>query len=387
VRALYLDCFSGAAGDMVLGALVDAGASEEAVRTALEALELPGWELRFEPAMRAGVRATRAIVTVAAAPEARSYLDIKAIIGRASLADGVERRALATFLALAQAEARVHGVSVDRVHLHEAGAIDAIVDVVGSVAALEDLGPQLIVTSPIATGRGIISSAHGPIPNPAPAVTELLAGAILEERGDAELITPTGAAIIAAATDRFGAMPAMALEATGYGAGARDANVPNVVRVLIGEVADAESDTAALLIECNLDDMSPELIPYVIERLMAAGAQDAWAAPIVMKKGRPALKLGVLTSRAHMDPLLEVLFTETSTLGLRMTPVEKRELEREWVDVEIEGYAVRVKIGRFEGRVATASPEYEDAKKVARLTGLPLKEIYRRAAEAANHSV
>ena len=379
MKALYLDCFSGAAGDMILGALVDAGAPEDAVRTSLEALDIPGWELRFTPVSRAGLRATRAEVTAAPSPEARSYIEVAALIERAPLADGVKRRALDTFRVLGEAEARVHGVPLEEVHLHEAGAVDAIVDIVGCAAALEALRPELVVTSPITTGRGIISSAHGPIPIPAPAVTELLAGATLTERGDVELITPTGAAIIAAATTRFGPIPAMTLEATGYGAGAREDEIPNVLRVLVGEVSDDERDASALLIECNLDDMSPELVPYVIEKLIATGAQDAWTTPIVMKKGRPALKLAVLTARAEMDSILEVLFTETTTLGLRMTPVAKRELEREWTNVDVEGYIVRVKIGRFEGRIATASPEYEDASKVARLTGLPLKEVYRRA--------
>jgi len=383
MKALYLDCFSGAAGDMILGALVDAGAPEDAVRTSLGALDLPGWELRFAPVSRAGLRATRAEVTVAQSPEARSYVEIASLIERAPLADGVKQRALDTFRVLAEAEARVHNVPLEDVHLHEVGALDAIVDIIGCAAALEALGPELVVTSSIATGRGIISSAHGPIPIPAPAVTELLAGATLTERGTVELITPTGAAIIAAATDRYGSMPALTLRATGYGAGARDDEIPNVLRVLVGEVADDEHDTAALLIECNLDDMTPELVPYVIEKLISTGAQDAWTTPIVMKKGRPALKLAVLTARADMDPILEVIFTETTTLGLRMSPVTKRELEREWTDVDVEGYTVRVKLGRFEGRIATASPEYEDASKVARLTGLPLKEVYRRALQAS----
>jgi pyridinium-3,5-bisthiocarboxylic acid mononucleotide nickel chelatase len=379
VKILYFDCFSGAAGDMILGALIDVGASESEVRRALESLNLSGWELHFEATRRSGLRATRALVEVATGPAARSYTDIRSIIERAELDEGVKRRSHHTFRLLAEAEARVHDVDIEDVHLHEAGAVDAIVDVVGVSAALEDLGPEIVVTSPITTGRGMISSAHGPLPIPAPAVAELLAGAPMVERGSDELITPTGAAILAAASTRYGSMPAMTLTATGYGAGSRDSEVPNVVRVQLGETEDDDSDISALLIECNLDDMSPELVPYVIERLIATGAQDAWTTPIVMKKGRPALKLAVLTERATVDALLEVLFAETTTLGLRMTPVAKRELEREWVDAEVEGYTVRVKIGRYEGRTTTASPEYEDALKVARLTGLPLKEVYRRA--------
>jgi uncharacterized protein (DUF111 family) len=174
-------------------------------------------------------------------------------------------------------------------------------------------------------------------------------------------------------------MPAMTLQATGYGAGARDDETPNVLRAMIGDVSGSERDVEALLIECNLDDMTPELVPYVIEKLIATGAQDAWTTPIVMKKGRPAVKLAVLAAQAELDQVLEVLFTETTTLGLRMTSATKRELEREWTNVDVEGYTVRVKLGRFEGRIVTASPEYEDASKVARVTGLPLKEVYRRA--------
>ncbi|MGH2754121.1 MAG: nickel pincer cofactor biosynthesis protein LarC [Actinomycetota bacterium] len=379
MKVLYFDCFSGAAGDMILGALIDAGAAEDEVRRALAALDVTDWDLRLETVSRAGLRATKATVTVSPGPPARSHREIRDIIERAPLPSGIRQRALETFRMLAEAEARVHGSAAADVHLHEAGAVDAIVDIVGSAAALEQLNARLVITSPIATGRGLVNSAHGPIPVPAPAVTELLAGATLVERGTNELVTPTGAAILAAATDRFGSMPAMTLASVGYGAGERDLEIPNVLRVLVGEANEEGASRTGLVIECNLDDMSPELVPYVIERLMAAGAQDAWTTPIVMKKGRPALTLAVLTSPDAMDALLHVLFTETTTLGLRIAPVEKRELEREWLQVDVEGYAVRVKLGRMEGRVTTAAPEYEDALKVARLTSLPLKEVYRRA--------
>lgn len=384
MKVLYLDCFSGASGDMFLGALTDAGASEAAVRSALDSLQVSGWSLGFEDVRRAGLRARQALVDAPEQERARHHSDIVALLENSSLPDGVRRRAVATFAALAEAEARVHGIPVEAVHFHEVGALDALVDIVGTAAALEDLAPDVIVCSPVATGRGFVEAAHGTIPVPAPAVVELLRGAPLVERGERELITPTGAAIIAASTDRFGPLPEMTLLATGYGAGSHDdPGAPNVLRVLVGEMeAEPAAVVAAshLVLETNLDDMSPELIPYAIERLLGAGAQDAWTSPIIMKKERPAVTLSVLCGAPELDAVLDVLYAETTTLGVRIRSTGKHELEREWTTVEVEGYEVRVKIGKHKGEVVNVAPEYEDAVKVARITGLPLKEIYRRAA-------
>jgi pyridinium-3,5-bisthiocarboxylic acid mononucleotide nickel chelatase len=380
VRTLYFDCFSGASGDMILGALVDLGVPLEAVRKELDGLRLEGWDLTVEEVKRAGIRASRANVVIDPSDERRPYKEIVDAIEAAPLSPGVSARALRTFGSLARAEARVHGLDPDEVHFHEVGSLDAIIDIVGVSAALEHLGPDRIVTSSLAVGTGTTRGSHGPLPIPPPAVVELLAGtgAAIEQRGRGELLTPTGAALLASNSDEFGSLPAMELEATGYGAGTRDLEVPNVLRALWGESVDAPGRDDVVVIECNLDDMSPELLPHAIETLLGAGAQDAWVTPMVMKKGRPGFTLSVLASVADREVLTGILFEETSTLGLRILPAQKVVLEREWGEVDVDGVTVRVKIGLREGRVVTASPEYDDAIRAARATGLPLKEIYRR---------
>jgi uncharacterized protein (TIGR00299 family) protein len=297
----------------------------------------------------------------------------------------VEERVRRAFDILARAEARVHGVPLEQVHFHEVGAHDAIVDIVGSAAALESLAPDEVITSSIPTGRGFVDSAGGTLPVPAPAVTEILRGATLYERGDAELVTPTGAALLAAFTDRFDAMPPLELEATGYGAGKHDTGrEPNVLRVLVGRVVEpALTAPTAILIETNIDDMSPELLPYVIDSLLVAGAQDAWLTSIVMKKGRPAFTLSVLVGRAEIDRVLDVVYRETTTLGVRVREVAKDELAREWIEVSVSGQPVRVKVGRWGGEIVTLAPEYDDAARTARATGLPVKEVYAEATRLA----
>jgi uncharacterized protein (TIGR00299 family) protein len=382
LKTLYFDCFSGASGDMILGALFDLGVPLEAVRKELDALRLEGWDLSVDEVKRAGLRATKANVVIDPSGERRPYKEVVDAIESAPLSPGVSARALGTFGALARAEARVHGLDPGEVHFHEVGSLDAIIDVVGVSAALEHLGPKRIVTSSLAVGTGTTRGSHGMLPIPPPAVVEVLAGtgAAIEQRGSGELLTPTGAALLASNSDAFGSLPAMRLEGTGYGAGSRELEVPNVLRVLWGEGIDVSGRDQVVIIECNLDDISPELLPHVIETLLAAGAQDAWVTPIVMKKGRPAFTVSVLVSIEKREELTGTLFEETSTLGLRILPAEKLVLERKWAEVDIDGVPVRVKIGLREGRVVTASPEYEDAVAAARATGLPLKEIYRRVA-------
>ena len=383
MKVLYFDCFSGASGDMVLGALLDAGASQDAVRGALNSLSLPGWSLTVDETKRNGIRGLRAEVN-APLQSRRSYSDIKTLLQSADLDEEIRERSGEVFLALAEAEAKVHGTSVEDVHFHEVGALDAIIDIVGSCAAVADLAPDLIVCSPIRTGTGVAPTDHGLLPVPVPAVTELLDEIPVEISGEGESLTPTGAALLATFSDRSGPPPRLHLRATGYGAGARDPQVglPNLLRVLIGDADEHDGYETHLVVETNLDDMLPELIPYVIERSMAAGAQDVWTYPIVMKKGRPALTLSALVTPKTLDAVLDVLYEETTTLGVRISPAAKRELHREWRTVQVEGYDVRIKVGQRSGRVTTASPEYEDAAKVARVTGIPLKEIYARALRA-----
>ena len=378
MKTLYFDCFSGASGDMIVGALLDAGADPELIRTGLEALELPGWQIDVQEVTRGGIRATKVSVTSDKHEAARSYNDIVQIIEASSLHEAIKRPALHIFSILGEAEASIHRVPLAEIHLHEVGGVDAIVDVVAACAALASLGPDSIVTSPIATGRGLTDSLHGIIPVPAPAVTAILAGVELIERGTEELITPTGAAILKGITDRFDEMPPMRLETVGYGAGTRDNQVPNVLRVLIG-TSEAAGTNRHAIVEANVDDMTPEMIPFVIERLLEAGAQDAWTTPIIMKKGRPAMTIAALVAQSDLDAVLSAIYRETTTFGARVRAADKYELEREWRTVEVEGYELRVKVALHNGEVTTAAPEYEDALKIARISGLPLKKIYRLA--------
>jgi hypothetical protein len=382
VTILYFDCFSGAAGDMILGALIDAGAPETGVRQAVQSLGIAGWTLSVKDVRRAGLRASHAQVSIETPEEPRGYPDIVSIIERAQMPEAVKRRSLDTFRVMAEAEAAVHGLPVDRVHLHEVGMTDALVDVVGSSAAIEHFQPSLVACSPIATGTGSVTTDDGELPLPSPAVAELLRSVPLYGVGAGELVTPTGAAILRSACHLFGVLPPMSVEHIGYGAGTRDSERPNVLRVLVGENVDAQQ--TAVLIETNIDDSTPEALAFVVERLLEAGAHDAWATPIVMKKGRAAVSLSVLCGPESRSRLDEILFEETTTLGTRATLVTRRMLPRDTLTVTVHGHAVRVNVARNKGRVVTLAPEYEDARAAARATGKPLKEIYALAVGAAD---
>lgn len=393
-NVLYFDCFAGAAGDMLLGALVDAGAPPETVIEAVARLDLGSpVRVEFTEVRKAGLRSTKAVVTASTEPAARTLSEIAAIIDQAGLDESVSRKALHVFELLAAAEARVHGTAAEEVTLHEVGMADSIVDVVGCVVALHHFEPGEMFCSPLPLGGGTTTGAHGLLPVPAPAVVELLRGVSVVPGGTHETVTPTGAALLVALCDSFGAPPPMTIHAVGYGAGDRDTEHPNVTRVLVGTAPSraTASDAAEVgggaaggtvqttVMEANLDDLNPEVLPYVIERLIGAGAQDAWVTPVLMKKGRPGFVLSALVRPGDEDRVADVFFSETTTLGVRMHDTTKIALERAWIEVEIEGHPLRVKIARRGGEMVTAAPEYEDAVKVARATGLPLREVYARA--------
>ncbi|MPZ91330.1 MAG: nickel pincer cofactor biosynthesis protein LarC [Actinobacteria bacterium] len=390
MRVCYFDCFAGAAGDMILGALLDAGVSSSVVEEAVGALDLTGWSLSVHDTDKGGLRATRAVVHSQEEDVQRSLADIEEVLTSSSLSDRVRSLSLSAFRTLGQAEARVHGVDVSEIHFHELGALDAIVDIVGSCAAFDHLDPQHTTVSRLPLGSGTVEAAHGTFPVPVPAVGEILSRAKVpvEPGGTGETITPTGAALLVTFADSFGAPPPMRLESTGYGAGERDADLPNVVRLLVGQ-ADPSTDFAApgspeaFVIETNLDDMSPELVAHACERLLETGASDAWTTPITMKKSRSAVTLSVLVNPENRDGVLAVLFAETSTLGARVIPVAKEMLERDLVTVEVGGQVIRVKQGIRRGKVVNRAPEYEDARVAARELGLPLKEVYQLALEQA----
>ena len=383
----WFHCFSGVAGDMALGALVDAGADLTAVETICRRLDLPGWELTAEPVLRSGVAATKVRVRYPAEHHHRTWSTIRAVFGDADLPPRVHERAVAVFSALARAEGALHRLPPDDVHFHEVGSVDAIVDVVGVCAALEVLGVDEVRCSPIAVGLGTIQAAHGSLPNPAPAVVRLLAAAGAPTHGLAtsiELTTPTGAALMAGLADGYGPLPAMAIHATGFGAGGSDPDgVVNATQVVLGTSLAAAAGPLGpggqpvVLLEVNLDDVTGEVLADAVGTVLTAGAHDAWITPILMKKGRPAHTVSALADPALAPQVAAALRTATGSLGVRGTTYERWPAPRSATTVAVDGHALRVKVSP--GRVKV---EHDDVVAVAAATGSPVIEVAARA-EAA----
>ncbi len=383
----WLDCASGASGDMILGALAGAGVAMSVLTEAVSAVAPEPIRLVHEQVSRSGFAATRVHVDAAESDSGRTWADIEILLAQAPLADPVRQRAASTFARLAEAEGRVHGVPATEVHFHEVGALDAIADIVGCCAGFDDLGLSRLVATPVALGGGSVRTLHGTISVPAPAVTALLAGVPTYGGGvDAELCTPTGAALLAEWVDEWGDHPAMSVSSAGVGAGGRDiAGRPNVLRLLVGRSGEAgdESTEAALMIETNIDDLDPRLWPAVISRLLAAGASDAWLTPVSMKKGRPAHTLHALVPGDRAEAVRALVFTETTAIGVREYPVAKRPLDRHEATVELAGRSVRIKLATYRGAIVNAQPEYEDVAAVADETGQPVKAVLAQAVAAA----
>jgi uncharacterized protein (TIGR00299 family) protein len=386
VTTAWFHCFAGIAGDMALGALVDAGADLAAVVTLLKRVPVGGWSVEPRPVQRGGIAATRLEVRTQETHVVRTHAHIVGLIEEARLPDRVRDRALATFAALADVEGRLHRRHPSQVHFHEVGALDAIVDIVGTCAALEVLGVDRVTASPVATGTGMIRAAHGILPNPAPAVVELLRGAPTYGRDvSVELTTPTGAALLAANASGYGPLPAMVIEATGFGAGTRELDdLPNVTQVVLGVEASAAASGAperrgqpVVLLEVNVDDATGEVIASALSALLEAGAHDAWVTPIMMKKGRPGHTVSALADPALAEQVGRVLMAETGSLGVRGSTLDRWPAERRMDEVHIHGLPVRVKVSP--GRVKA---EHGDAARVARRTGLPVREVIFRAEEA-----
>lgn len=381
----WFHCFAGIAGDMALGSLLDAGADVDEVVGLLHRIPVGGWSIEPRPVQRGGIAATRAQVDTAETAVVRTHAHIVGLIEEARLPDRVRDRALATFGALAEVEGRLHRRHPSQVHFHEVGALDAIVDIVGTCAALEVLGVDRVTASAIATGTGMVRAAHGILPNPAPAVVELLRGAPTYGRDiSVELTTPTGAALLAANASEYGPMPAMVIEATGFGAGTRELeDLPNVTQVVLGvEAASANGDGGqpVLLLEVNVDDATGEVLASAVSALLDAGAHDAWITPIVMKKGRPAYTVSALADPVLAEQVRRVLMAETGSFGVRGSMLERWPTERRMDEVEVDGLPVRVKVSP--GRVKA---EHADAVRVARRTGRTVREVIFRA-ESAWHN-
>jgi hypothetical protein len=383
----WFHCFAGIAGDMALGALLDAGADLAEVRSLVARLPVSGWVLDVEPVLRGGIAATRAVVLAEERGVVRTYSHIAGLLEEARLPDRVRDRAQRVFRLLAEVEGRLHRRAPEQVHFHEVGSLDAIVDIVGTCAAFEVLDVDTAYASPVATGTGMIRSSHGMLPNPAPAVVELLRGApVYGIDVTIELTTPTGAALLAGLCTGYGPLPAMRVRASGFGAGTREQpTFPNATQVVIGTAVDDEraQDAAQplLLLEANLDDVAGEVVAHAVDILLTAGALDAWTTPITMKKGRPALTIAVLCHEHDAARLRDVLATETGTLGVRASRLQRWPLAREFDEVTVDGFPVRVKRAAHRVKV-----EYDDAAAVARKTGLPVREVIARAEAAARAS-
>jgi uncharacterized protein (TIGR00299 family) protein len=378
---LYLSCFSGISGNMFIGALLDAGLSEDAFRKMVSALPVSGYQLKIEKVVKRGISATHFDVELDASEHHRHrHLgDIVKIIEAAALSESVKARSIAVFTKLAEAEAKVHGTTTEQVHFHEVGAVDAIIDIVGTVFGLEALGIEKVYAGNLRTGHGMIKCAHGTMPVPAPATAELLSG-IPYTHGDIEkeLLTPTGAALLAVLCDGFGDRPAgFVSEKISYGAGGRDLGIPNVLCAQIGQINAAVDELVVL--ETNIDDCNPQIFDYVMERLFKAGALDVWMTPIQMKKNRPAVTLSVLTSLQLQEKLEEIIFTETTTIGIRHCPVQRTAAERREETVHTAWGPVRVKISSIRGVVCSATPEFDDCRAIAEKNGIPLKEVLKSA--------
>jgi pyridinium-3,5-bisthiocarboxylic acid mononucleotide nickel chelatase len=387
VRVAYFDCFSGVSGDMTLGALLACGLPESDLRAGLEKLRLPGWRLDIAPTSQNGIGATDVTVAITEPQgHGRHLHHIEEILAASDLSDSIRQKALTVFTRLAEAEAKIHQTTVERIHFHEVGAVDAIVDIVGACIGLETLGVEQVVCAPLPMGRGFVECAHGTIPLPAPATLELIQGVpVYSVDVEGELVTPTGAALMTTLATSFGPMPTMTVRATGYGVGKKQfGNRPNLLRVVIGDTVDDAFSSApeVVALETNIDDLSPQFYEPLSERLFEAGAVDVFLTPIQMKKGRPGTLLTILIPPDKTEALAQIVLTETSTLGLRYSTLRRICVERAWTPVETAYGTIRVKVGSWRGVETSASPEYEEVKAAARAHGVPVKAVHQAALNA-----
>jgi uncharacterized protein (TIGR00299 family) protein len=388
MKLAYFDCSSGISGDMTLGALVDAGCNLAEIETHLRRLPVSGWTISAEKVTRRGFRATHVKVESSDPQKHRSLSTILQLIEGAGLPSQIAGRAFGIFQRLGEAEARVHGTPIEKVHFHEVGAVDAIVDIVGAAAAFGQLGIDDVFCSALNVGSGRVQTQHGNLPVPAPATAELLRGAPTYSSGiQRELVTPTGAAIVATVASGFGPQPEMTVQSIGLGAGSADlAEQPNILRLFIGESVTRSVDQSTphdeedvVVLEANLDDMSPQVYGYFAERALEAGALDVFSTPVQMKKNRPGQLVTVLCVPADKDKFSDLLFRETTTLGVRQSHVKRRTLQRESITVETSLGAVRMKIARLNGNILNVAPEYEDCQRLAAERAVPLKQVLAEA--------
>lgn len=389
MRTAYFDCFSGISGDMTLGALIDAGLSIKELKSHLSKLPIDNYNITAKKVKKNGIAATKVDVIVKVRQKERRLSDIKKIINNSKLDKSIKNNSNSIFERLARAEAKVHKTSVSNIHFHEVGAIDAIVDIVGAVIGLHLLGIENICASSINTGTGFIKSAHGILPVPGPATAELLKGLpVYSTDTKMEMTTPTGAAIISTLSKDFGLMPKMDIKSIGYGAGTFNSpDMPNLLRIFIGEMKNPAKEENTILLETNIDDMNPQIYEYVMDKLFASGALDVYLTPIIMKKGRPATMLSVLAKKDDAKKLSDIIFRETTSIGLRVQEIGRSKAERENKEIKTKYGKVRVKIAFDDKEILGINPEYEDCKRIAVKKGIPLKKVIEEIKKEAGRIV
>ncbi len=381
-RIAYFDCYSGISGDMILGALIDLGVDPGKIRKALKTIDLKGYKLKSSQVQRGSISGTKAQVSVDKSfhPKVRKYSDIKKLLANSDLSSTSKKNAQEIFKRIAMVEAAVHNTTIEKIHFHEVGAVDSIVDIVGGVVAIESLKLDRIYASPLNTGEGFVQSAHGCLPVPAPATLKLLKGIPIFSSGvKKELTTPTGAAMIGFYCNRFGSLPTMKIIDDGYGAGDHIiSEMPNMLRVILGEIQN-EPREELIVIETNIDDMNPEFYEGTMDSLFKAGALDVYLNLIIMKKSRPATKISILSTESDRQALTEILLRETSSFGVRYYKVGRTVLEREMKTVKTTWGSIKIKIGKLNGEAIQASPEYEDCRKLSIKKKVSVKAIYDEA--------
>jgi uncharacterized protein (TIGR00299 family) protein len=385
-KIAYFDCIAGASGDMILGALLDTGLSEHSLRRGLESLQLDGFDLDIQTVFKNGFRATKVDVSVADKQIERRLPEIEAIVFESTLPENIKNKAAEIFRKIGTVEAEIHGVPLEQVHLHELGGMDTIVDVLGALIGLDALDVSKVIVSPLPLARGFTEGAHGTIPLPAPATLALLHGIpVIGSDLNIELVTPTGAALLSSIADDFGPIPTMTLEAVGYGAANKDLPIPNVLRLLLGSLGSITGHLTEnlVMLETNIDDLNPEIYEYVMTQLFEAGALDVYLSPVQMKKNRPGTLLSILCKPVDVENVMEILFEETTTLGIRKHLVDRIALHRQMHTVNTPYGPVQVKVAYWGQNNIKLSPEYEDCRQIAERESLPLKIVYQAAEKSA----
>ena len=391
MKIAYFDCFSGISGDMTVGALLDAGLKIETLEKELNKLGLSGYQLEVNKVVKKGISGTQFKVKIKEEGVERRFKDILDILEKSKLDEEIKKETEKIFFNIAQAESKIHRKDIDKIHFHEIGGLDSIIDITSTVIGIKTLGIEEIHSSALPVGKGFVKCAHGVIPVPVPATLELLKNIPTYGGGiESEMITPTGAAIISTLAKSFGERPLMKIERTGYGAGEKEFIIPNLLRVSIGEkilkdesLKDDYVSDEAMLIETNIDDMNPEFYDYIMDKLFVQGALDVFSTPIQMKKNRSAHMLSIIVYKQNLNEILEILFSESTTLGVRLREIKRLRLDQQNFIAETKYGKVKIKVAMFKGEIKNIAPEYEDCKKVAKQQQVPLKKVYEEAKKIA----